>query len=139
MAADQTSAPIRADMQWISVPRVAVFVCPTGLNIFLRTLCIAPLRHRVAFLDVRMLFAGSALDWRFDNTGSNDLSAPRNQACFLQLVTDRRADAFHQMMCLQTRTPTPDGFGSRDLSVVFQSQQRLNAAPVQYLIRQRIV
>ena len=139
MAADQTPAPIRADMQCLSVPRFAVFACPTGLHIVLRTLCIAPLRHRVAFLDLRIVFARIALDWRFNNTGIDDLFAPRNKTCFLQSATDRRTDGFDPIVLFQTLTPEPDGFGIRDLSAVFSSQERLKAAPVQHLIRQCIV
>ena len=58
---------------------------------------LAPLRQHVTCLDWRNVVARRALDGRFDNTGSDDLAAPRNHACFLQLVTDRRADAFHHM------------------------------------------
>ena len=60
-----------------------------------------------------------ALDWRFNNTGIDDLSATRDKACSLQLATDRRADGFHQIVLLQTLAPEPDGFGIRDLSAVF--------------------
>ena len=83
VAANQTPAPIRANMQCLSVPLFAVFAGPTGLHIFLRTLCIAPLRHRVAFLDVRIVFARIALDGRFNNPGIDDLFAPRNKASFV--------------------------------------------------------
>ena len=136
---DQTPTPIRATMQCLSVPCFAVFTGPTGLHVVLCTFGIALLRQRVACLDVCMFFAGSALDWRCDNAGIDDLSATRKKACSLQLATDRRADGFHQRVLLQTRTPEPDGFGSRDLSAVFSPQDRLNAAPVQQLIRQCIV
>ena len=60
VTANQPPASIRANMQCLSVPRFAVFAGPTGLQSVLRTLGIAPLRHRVACLDVRMFFAGSA-------------------------------------------------------------------------------
>ena len=48
VAVDHTPAPIRADRQFRSVPRFAMCAGPTGLNSFLRTLCIAPLRFRLS-------------------------------------------------------------------------------------------
>ncbi|MCW0373161.1 hypothetical protein NB710_004098 [Xanthomonas sacchari] len=140
VAADEAPATVRAGVQLVAVERHPMLPGPTCLHILLRTLGIAPvLADVIALLDLRVLFARVALDRSADDAGVDDLTAAGNEPGTLQLLTDRRADVAHQILGLEPFAPHPDRLGVGHLAAVFQSEELLEAAPIQHLVLQRIV